>query len=201
MVPPPPVPQIQHPVHIQQGEQVHIPLQPVHDKNYHEGSSDGLHEYLQTFIRTKKVTNHDDQMLGDGPVNYRTALVEEKRKHRVQSGALSRKNKHRNRQKADPVNELPRHPIEEHEEKTNTFDENRIRVQEHTRAPVKFPSCEELICRNDGRCIPDEMRGGVRCQCPYGKDGDHCEMGKKNHLLNDPVNLEFKSWLTTVSDL
>ena len=55
-------------------------------------------------------------------------------------------------------------------------------IYEDTKAPpVKFTSCSELRCYAGGRCVPDEMRGGVRCQCMLGNTGEFCEQGK--HLL------------------
>ncbi len=43
---------------------------------------------------------------------------------------------------------------------------------------VKFRSCEELRCHAGGRCVRDEMRGGVRCQCQLGQAGEFCEQGQ-----------------------
>ena len=43
--------------------------------------------------------------------------------------------------------------------------------------PVKLRSCAELQCRAGGKCVPDKMRGGSRCQCPLGTGGDMCQKG------------------------
>ncbi len=51
-------------------------------------------------------------------------------------------------------------------------------IYENTQAPIKFYNCDELRCHAGGRCVPDEMRGGVRCQCHLGNSGDFCERGK-----------------------
>ena len=47
-----------------------------------------------------------------------------------------------------------------------------------TQAAIRFRSCDELRCHAGGRCVPDDMRGGVRCQCRLGNTGDYCERGE-----------------------
>ena len=42
----------------------------------------------------------------------------------------------------------------------------------------RFHTCDMLHCKGGGRCVPDKMRGGVRCQCKLGTDGEFCENGK-----------------------
>ena len=44
--------------------------------------------------------------------------------------------------------------------------------------PVEFEDCDNLRCRNGGRCVVDELRGGVRCQCNLGTEGKFCENGE-----------------------
>ena len=41
----------------------------------------------------------------------------------------------------------------------------------------KYRTCSELPCKRGGRCVPDNMRGGVRCQCKLGTQGDYCDQG------------------------
>ena len=45
-------------------------------------------------------------------------------------------------------------------------------------AGIRFQTCDELHCKGGGRCVPDKMRGGVRCQCKLGTQGQFCETGK-----------------------
>ncbi|XP_013414404.1 pikachurin [Lingula anatina] len=52
--------------------------------------------------------------------------------------------------------------------------ENSV-LSRQTKAPVKYTSCNDLDCFNGGSCVPDVLRGGVRCQCRLGFDGDYCE--------------------------
>ena len=48
-----------------------------------------------------------------------------------------------------------------------------------SREPIKYRTCEELRCHAGGHCVPDEMRGGVRCQCQLGQTGESCEQGER----------------------
>jgi len=67
----------------------------------------------------------------------------------------------------DSLNSKDIYP-EQSEEQTNQLFETTSVFQ-------KFNSCEDFRCHAGGQCIPDLMRGGVRCQCPLGNDGDFCE--------------------------
>jgi len=40
---------------------------------------------------------------------------------------------------------------------------------------MRYQTCDELHCKGGGRCVPDRMRGGVRCQCKLGTQGQFCE--------------------------
>lgn len=44
--------------------------------------------------------------------------------------------------------------------------------------PAKYESCNSMNCKNGGKCVPDDMLGGVRCQCKLGNEGDQCEHSK-----------------------
>ena len=58
-------------------------------------------------------------------------------------------------------------------------EESSNYIYDQTKSPpVKFQTCEQLRCYAGGRCLPDEMRGGVRCQCMLGNSGEFCEQGK-----------------------
>ena len=48
---------------------------------------------------------------------------------------------------------------------------------EESKSNSKYRSCDQLRCMGGGRCIEDQMRGGVRCQCKLGTDGTFCEKG------------------------
>lgn len=58
--------------------------------------------------------------------------------------------------------------------KVSQANENEVGVPDPL---VRYRSCTELICRGGGLCVPDSLRGGVRCQCPMGKEGEYCERG------------------------
>ena len=45
--------------------------------------------------------------------------------------------------------------------------------------PVKSVTCKDITCEGGGVCVPDKLLGGVRCQCPLGKEGNRCEKGTK----------------------
>ncbi|XP_064476883.1 pikachurin-like [Ornithodoros turicata] len=36
-------------------------------------------------------------------------------------------------------------------------------------------SCDELLCSKEGRCVQDDVRGGVRCACRLGTTGPFCD--------------------------
>ena len=39
-------------------------------------------------------------------------------------------------------------------------------------------SCSDLKCEFGGRCVEEELRAGVRCQCPLGTQGPTCSKGE-----------------------
>lgn len=47
-------------------------------------------------------------------------------------------------------------------------------------AIARFQTCDQLHCKRGGRCVPDKIRGGVRCQCKLGTEGEFCENGEYN---------------------
>lgn len=101
------------------------------------------------------------------------------RRKNNKKGRKNRKNK--NKQSKVPTglpNELAdsatvSNPDPDGNEETSNY------IYEETKAPpIKFRTCLDLRCHAAGRCVPDEMRGGVRCQCRLGNTGEFCEQGK-----------------------
>ena len=58
------------------------------------------------------------------------------------------------------------------------MDENEATMTSLTPGPTaKYQKCDELVCKNGGKCVADSMRVGVRCQCKLGTGGEYCEIG------------------------
>ena len=64
--------------------------------------------------------------------------------------------------------------------KEGKIGKDKASLENEIQTISRHMTCFDLHCEGGGRCIPDEMRagGGVRCQCPLGRQGVYCEQGK-----------------------
>ena len=64
--------------------------------------------------------------------------------------------------------------------KAGKLGKDKTAMENEIQTIHRFMTCLDLHCEGGGRCIPDEMRagGGVRCQCPLGRQGLFCEQGE-----------------------
>ena len=162
---------------------------------------ENLKEYIKQVQRTKYIFPDDDitMMQGDDPSRYTNMYHNNDAEHTFTEdrdkkgrGRGHRKNggrrRNRNRNRRPPPPSTANLVMEQHDstgdepshlnEIDNTDLNNYIYEMKPDSHEIKFRSCDELRCHAGGRCVKDEMRGGVRCQCQLGQTGEFCEQGK-----------------------
>ena len=161
-----------------------------------------LKEYIKQEQRTKYTFADDDvtMMQGDDPTRYTNMYHDNTAEHTHDTnmdrekkgrGRGHRKNgrrRNRNRNRRPPPPSSANLVLEQHDSagveppRLNEIDNadlnNYIYEMRPENQEIKFRSCDELRCHAGGRCVRDEMRGGVRCQCQLGQTGEFCEQGE-----------------------
>ena len=162
-----------------------------------------LKEYIKKEQKTKYIFPDDDvtMMQGDDPIRYTNIYHDNTAEHSHNSyrgdrdkkgrGRSHRKNgrrRNKNRNRRPPPPSSANLVLEQHDSAgdesshLNEIDQTDLNNYIYEMKPdshdIKFRSCDELRCHAGGRCVKDEMRGGVRCQCQLGQTGEFCEQGK-----------------------
>ena len=136
---------------------------------------------LPAKLAEKKSSSLDDRMQSDGSYNHNSHYSynyypKSERKNRKKGRKKHRKhikNKYNLKQKDTAVVKQDKGE-EVHNVISGTGSKN---------GKVRFRTCSELTCQARGKCVPDKLRGGVRCQCKLGTEGDFCERGKANLMV------------------
>jgi hypothetical protein len=106
-------------------------------------------------------------------------------------GRKGRKNKNKSKSKQRMKSIIdPNFDVNTHQSDSIISNDVLASTSQYSSAPVlptepagvRFQTCDELHCKGGGRCVPDKMRGGVRCQCKLGTQGQFCENGKYSTL-------------------